>query len=158
MKQRILNYVFNISKQPVLFHQLLQANKLFIDGMHLDGKRLGFRLRMGRAYAVFLTLIHLFIIPGAIILHTLFMNLDCHASIIAAVVFTAVVFICFGLFKEWLEDEIANVRIKEAWAVHFPLFSYEQYNKKVNEIYEEASLLDIQKKELEQFVLDKLID
>lgn len=158
MKQKVINYIFNISKQPVLFHQLLQANKLFNDGMHLDGKRLGFRMRMGRAYAVFLILAHLFIIPGSLILHTLFMNLDCHASIIAAVVFTAFIFICFGLFKEWLEDEIARTRIREAWAAHFPLFSYEEYNKKVSEIYDEAILLDIQKKDLEQFVLDKLID
>lgn len=158
MKKKIINYIFNISKQPVLFHQLLHANKLFNDGMHLDGKRLGFRMRMGRAYAVFLGMIHLFIIPASVILHSLFAKLDCHASIIISMVFTAVIFICFGLFKEWLEDEIARTRIVEAWAVHFPLFSYAEYNKKVSEIYEEAMLLDIQKKELEQFVLDKLID
>lgn len=158
MKDKIISYIFNISKQPVLFHQLLHANKLYNEGMHLDGKKLGFRLKMGRAYLVFLIVAHLFIIPAAIVLHSFFAILDCHASIISAIIFTAVVFICFGLFKEWLEDEIAKKRIIEAWSVHFPLFSYEEYNEKVCKIYEEALLQDIQKKDLEQFVLDKLID
>lgn len=158
MKEKIINYVFNISNQPVLFHQLLQANKLYNDGLHLDGKKLGFRLKMGRAYIVFFVLIHLFIIPASLILHGLFAKLDCHASIVLTVIFTAVVFICFGLFKEWLEDEVARRRIREAWSIHFPLFTHKEYSKKVSEIYDEALLLDVQKKDLEQFVLDKLID
>lgn len=157
IKKRIINYVFNISRQPVLLHELLEANKLFNEGMHLDGKKLGFRLRMGRAYLVFVLLAHVVIIPAAGITHVFFMKADCHASIVVAILFTGLVFASFGLFKEWLSDEIAKKRIKTAWELHFPHFPYEEYQEEVSRIYDEALSKDIGKKDMQRFIVDKLV-
>ena len=157
LKNIIINYVFKISLQPVLFSELLLANKLFNSGMHLKGVHLGFRLRLGRAYFVFLIFSNIFILPILFFVHELFAVVDCHISILIAVVFTATLFIFMGIFKEWLYDEISIRRIKYAWKLHFPLFSYEKYNTKVVDIYIDSQRLDIEKKDLEKFTLDKLI-
>jgi len=62
INENVISYIYNISKQPVKLHELLEANALFNEGMKLDGTRLGFRLRTGRAYVVFIFLIHIVII------------------------------------------------------------------------------------------------
>lgn len=157
LKEKILNYVFNISKQPVLFHELLEANKLFNEGMHLDGKKLGFRLKIGRTYLVFILLAHLVIIPGALITHSIFVKADCHTSIVVAVLFTALLFASFGIFKEWLSDEIARKRITTAWQLHFPHFPYEEYQEEVCRFYAQAKEQDVGKHDLQRFILDKLV-
>ncbi len=158
LRNFIVNYVFKVSQQPVLLHELLQANKLFNEGMHLDGKKLGFRLNMGRAYLVFVLLIHVLIIPLALILHTFFIHMDCHASIIFAIFFTGIVFASFGIFKEWLSDQIALNKITTAWKLHFPHFPYKDYQDKVCKIYAQALVEDIQKKDLQRYILDRLIE
>lgn len=152
----IISYIYNISKQPVKFATLLEANQLFNEGMKLDGSILGFRLRLGRAYVVFLILSHMVIIPIALILHELFRILDCHASILLAVFFTALLFGIFSFFKEWTRDAVAKQRIKSAWSLQFPYFPYDEYNKEINHIFEEAQKENIQKKDLEVFILDRL--
>lgn len=48
--------------------------------------------------------------------------------------------------------------IKKAWIVHFPFFSYDKYNKKVEEIYNEAIKQEIQKKNLQQYIINKLAE
>ena len=60
-KLKIISYIYNISKQPVKLDKLLEANLLFAEGMKLDGTKLGFRLRLGRAYIVFLTIANIII-------------------------------------------------------------------------------------------------
>ena len=82
IKENIISYIYKVSKQPVKLTQLLEANLLHHEGMKLDGSKLGFRLRLGRAYVVFLLLSHIIILPFALISHSLFIALDCHASII----------------------------------------------------------------------------
>ena len=72
LKENIISYIYNISKQPVKLNQLLYANLLFNEGMKLDGTKLGFRLRLGRAYIVFLILAHFIIVPISLITHNLF--------------------------------------------------------------------------------------
>jgi len=158
LKKLILDYVFRVSPQPVLFSELMIANKQFNEGMHLKGINLGFRLRLGRTYLVFLLLAHIFIIPGALIVHELFATADCHLSIITAVLFTVLLFAFFGMFKEWLYDEISFIRIKDAWRLHFPHFPYEEYKDEVGKIYNEALDEDIQKIDLERYVLDKVVE
>ncbi len=158
IKEKILKYVFKISSQPVLFSELMIANKQFNDGMHLKGINLGFRLKLGRTYVVFLLLAHLFIIPIAAIVHTLFATADCHLSIITAILFTMLLFAFFGMFKEWLFDEISQQRITVAWKLHFPHFPYSEYKSTVADIYSEALEQDIKKKDLERFILDKLVE
>ena len=156
LKEKIISYIYNVSKQPVKFATLLEANQLFNEGMKLDGTILGFRLRLGRAYMIFLILAHIIIVPIALILHELFAILDCHASILLAVFFTALLFGIFSFFKEWTRDAVTQQRIKTAWTLQFPFFPYNEYNKEINSIYEQALKEDITRKDLEQYILDKL--
>ena len=156
LKEKIISYIYNISKQPVKFATLLEANQLFNEGMKLDGTILGFRLKIGRAYIVFLILANIIIVPIAFILHKLFVILDCHASILLAVFFTALLFGIFSFFKEWTRDAVTQQRIKQAWALQFPFFAYDEYNEQINDIYEDAQKEDIHKTDLEQYILDKL--
>jgi hypothetical protein len=156
LKLKTISYIYNISKQPVKFTTLLEANQLFNEGMKSDDTTLGFRLRIGRAYIVFLVLANILILPIAFLLHKLFKILDCHASILLAIFFTALLFGIFSFFKEWTRDAVTQQRIKTAWGIQFPFFAYEEYSKQINEIYEQALIEDINKKDLEAYVLDKL--
>jgi len=156
LKVSIIEYIYNISKQPVKLHELLNANQLFNEGMKLDGTRLGFRLKLGRAYMVFLILAHLIIIPIALISHNLFKVLDCHASIIIAIFFTALLFGIFNFFKEWTRDCVTKQRIKKMWSLHFPHFPYDEYSKEVAQIYEDALRDEVKHSSLERYILDRL--
>jgi len=155
-KRNIISYIYNISKQPVKLNELLEANGLFNEGMKLDGTRLGFRLRTGRAYLVFIVLIHVIIIPLALIAHNLFAKLDCHASIIVAMVFTAFLFGIFSCFKDWTRDSVTRERLKQMWSLHFPHFPYDEFNVEVSAIYEKAKDNDIKQVDLERYILDNL--
>jgi hypothetical protein len=156
LKENIINYIYNISKQPVKLTNLIQANILFNEGMSLDGTKLGFRLRSGRAYLLFIILIHIIIIPVSILIHSLFAALDCHASIIIAVVFTAFLFGVFNYSKEWANDTVSKMRIKQMWSLHFPHFPYEEFNVEISNIYEKAKEEDIKHVDLERYILDNL--
>ncbi|VAY87795.1 membrane protein [hydrothermal vent metagenome] len=155
-KNKIILYIYSISKQPVKFTVLLEANQLFNEGMKIDGSILGFRIKLGRAYIVFLLLTHIIIVPVAFAFHNLFTLLDCHASIILTMFFTALLFGVFSFFKKWARDAITQQRIKAAWAIQFPFFPYETYHKEINNIFEQALAEGISKKNLETFILDKL--
>ena len=156
LKQFIIKKIYFISKQPIKLHELLEANQLFLEGMKLDGTKLGFRLRLGRAYIVFLILAHIVILPFALILHGFFIILDCHASILLAIFFTAWLFGIFSFFKEWTRDYVTKQRIKQMWELHFPHFPYDEYNKEINDIYTQAIKDDIKNSELEMYILDQL--
>jgi hypothetical protein len=155
-KIQIIHFVFNFSKQPIKLVQLLEANSHLLDGMHLDGKKLGFRLRVGRAYVLFFILAHLFIVPLSFLTHKLFIYLDCHASILVAVLFTSILFVSFGLFRDWLSDSVGRYKIEKSWSVHFPHFSYKSYANKIDKIYSQSKHKNIDVKDLEYFILDKL--
>jgi len=156
LKEITIDYIYNISKQPVKLDKLLEANLLFNEGMKLDGTKLGFRIKLGRAYIVFLFLAHLVIVPIAFIFHELFRILDCHASILLAVFFTAMLFGIFSFFKEWTRDCVTKQRIKQMWSLHFPHFPYDEYSKEVSTIYEKALHEEIKHSDLERYILDKL--
>jgi hypothetical protein len=158
LKSKILAYVFYTSKRPILFSDLLYINKLFNEGMLLDVEKLGARMRLSATYIVFLLLWHIIIFMPVLIFHSALAKMDCHLSVLFAVLFTAIFFATFSIYKEWLIDEYAKQRIKNSWSTHFPYFTYEEYNHKVSTIYEEALKLDIPKKELEKFVMDKLVE
>ena len=156
LQKKIILYIYNISKQPIKLKDLLTANQLFNDGMKLDGTKLGFRLRLGRAYLVFIFLIHLIIIPIAFLTHTTFRLLDCHASIIIAIFFTVLLFGLFSCFKEWSRDFVTKERIKIMWVLHFPHFPYDEYNQEITNIYQISVDEEIKQSDLERFILDKL--
>jgi len=158
LRSKIVDYVYIISNQPVKLYQLLEANFLFNEGMHLDGRRLGFRLKVGKAYLVFMILVNIIMIPLAIITHSLFTKFNCHVSILAAIIVTSGIMASFKLFKDWLDDCVAKKRIMKMWELHFPLFSYDEYNKKINQIYQQALKEGILKQDLERYILEKLGD
>lgn len=158
MLDKVLKYVFNTSKQPVLLKDLLVANNQFNERLQVDNIKLGYRLKIGRAYLVYILLVSIVAVPVAIITHKAFANIDSHASIIAAVFFTAVIFIWFNFFRIWLKDKMAEKRIRSSWKNHFPYFSYDEYRYKIEEIFHKAMKAEIQKKDLQKYILDKLLE
>lgn len=157
MLDKILNYCFNVSKQPVLLKDLLIANRQFNEKLQVDNIKLGYRLRIGRAYKVYILLISIVAIPIATLLHKAFASVDAHASIVASVIFTALIFIYFNLFRVWLKDKMAQKVIRAAWKIHFPYFAYDEYRYKIEEIFESAMREEVSRKDLEKYVLDKLV-
>jgi len=61
------------------------------------------------------------------------------------------------MFKIWARREKSGELIRRAWSVHFPYFSYEKYSTKVEMIYNEAVKNEIPRKDLEQYVLERLV-
>jgi len=155
--EKLIPFIFVISESPILFHDLLEANKQIKDGMIPSSGHLGYRMKLGNMYMAFFFLAHvLFILPGIIILHAIFAKLNCHLSIIAAVLFTGLFFTWFTIFKEWLIDKISLKRVKDGWKLHFPLFDFDTYSLEVSKIYSEAVKKKIPRGELEFFVMSEL--
>lgn len=157
MKDKILNMLFVISKKPVLFRDLLESNSLYNDGMLVDGAKLNFRFNYKRTYQIYAALCLLIFLPILIATHQHLVKIDTHISIIGTAFATSIIFIGFDMFKIWARKEISKELIKQAWAVHFPYFAYEKYSKVVETIYNQALKDDISKKNLEQYVLEKLV-
>jgi hypothetical protein len=156
LKKMIISYVYIISHQPVKLQDLLMANQFVSEGIHLDGEKLGFRLKLGKAYLVFLLLVHIVLLPIALGGHVVFQKIDCHLSIFLTVFMTGIIFASFGIFRDWLGDEVAKMRIKMMWSLHFPLFKYEDYSSEINEIYLKSIDENIKKQDLERYILDNL--
>ena len=153
----ILKNIFVISKQPVLFRDLLEANCLFNEGMLIDPSKLNFKFRHFNTYLVYGVIC--FIVSFILIALTLGLleKMDFHLSIVSAVIATSAIFIGFDIFKIWARRCVSKRLIKEAWSVHFPYFSYEKYSAKVEMIYNEAMKNEISRKNLEQYVLERLV-
>ena len=156
LKEKMLNAIFITSKQPVLYRDLLRANSLYNEGMLVDPSALNFKIKTKNLY--FIYSIICFLVVGLTILatHAIFVKVDFHVSLIGTAIATAMVFICFHLFTEWLRRDITLKLIKEAWKVHFPHFPYEKYSQRVEELYGEALKKEIPKKDWERFVLEHL--
>jgi hypothetical protein len=156
VETKMLSYLFVTSRDQMKFEQFLEANQYYDDGLLVNPKRFGFRLRLGRAYLFYLLLIHIFIIPMVGIFHTFFAKMDCHFSILLVMVATWLFFILFTIFKEWLYEVMTLNRIKKAWSLHLPLFDYDKYHLQVSMIYSESQKQSISKNSLQMFVLDAL--
>lgn len=157
-KDKILDYIYTLSKQPILLRDLLEANRQYNEGMHVDPAKLGFRLKLGRAYLVYILIVLAIIIPISAILHKPLANIDPHISILGAMIITAIIFIGFNFFRAKMRDEITHKQIKKSWILRFPYFPYEEYNKKIEEIYFRAIKEEISKKELEKYILDNIVE
>ncbi|WP_103630456.1 hypothetical protein [Campylobacter concisus] len=157
LRNTIIKNIFFVSKQPVLFRDLLEANALFNEGMLVDGAKLNFRFNHVKLYQIYALICFVVLFPLLIITHHFLANTDAHISIIATTIVTSAVFIGFDMFKVWARREISLELIKKAWSVHFPYFGYEKYSSKVEEIYNTALKNDISKKDLEQYIYEKLI-
>lgn len=158
IKDKILNYIYIISKQPILLRDLLLANRQYKEGMHVDPAKLGFRLKLTRAYIVYTGLILGILIPVSGLTHKPLANIDSHISIIGAVIITASIFIGFNFFRAKMRDLITIELIKKSWKLHFPYFSYEEYSEKIEEIFERSLKEEISKRELEKYILDNLAE
>ncbi|NQY22228.1 MAG: hypothetical protein HRT40_13170 [Campylobacteraceae bacterium] len=158
MLDKILNYCFTKSKQPVLFKDLLVANSRFNEGLDVDNIKLGYRLKISRTYLVYLFYIMAIGTPVAYLTHKSLATLDTHASIVVSAIFTATVFVFFNFFKVWLQEKMAEKVILEAWILHFPYFEYNEYKNKVEEIFQKAMKEEIVKKDLQRYVLDSLVE
>jgi len=156
LKERIIKYVFTRSSQPVLFKDLLSANSHFNEKMFVDPGKLGFRRNITRAYIAYLSICAIILIPLLAITHYFLEHVDFHVSIISSVLVTSAVFIGFNYFYAWIRDAITLKLIKKAWLVHFPYFAYDKYNKKVEEIYNESLKHEVSKRDLQQYIMNKL--
>jgi hypothetical protein len=156
IKDKMLNYVFSVSKQPVRYKDLLAANALYNEGMYVDSAKLNFRMNLSRVYLIYTALCVVILFPLIFVIH--FMpELNIHIPIIVVVVITSAVFACFHYFVSWLRDGITLKLIKGAWTLHFPYFSYEKYSKRVEELYIEIRKKDLPRKDWEQYVLDGIL-
>ena len=159
IKQFMFKNLFVVSKQPVLFRDLLEANCLYNEGMLVDPSKLNFRYRHRRFYAIYALLCFIVLTLFVWILHILFSKFeaDLHVSVIITVFLTACVFIGFDYFRVWTRRLISLELIRAAWRVHFPYFPYEKYSQKIEIIYNEAIKLEIPRKDIEKYVLDRLV-
>ena len=156
IKNKLLEYVYTISKQPILLKDLLVANRQHNDGMHVDPAKLGFRIRLIRAYIVYIGLVLAILIPASLLTHKPLAKIDAHISILGAMVITAVIFIGFNFFRDKMRDTMSKELIVRSWKLHFPFFSYEEYSSKIDEIFEKAMKDEISKRDLEKYILENL--
>ncbi len=156
LKNKILEYVYIISKQPILLKDLLVANRQHNEGMHVDPAKLGFRIRLTRAYIVYVAIVSAILIPLSLLTHKLLAKIDAHISIIGAMVITAAIFIGFNFFRDKLRDIVTLELIKRSWKLHFPFFSYEEYSQKIDKIFGSSITEEISKRDLEKYILEKL--
>jgi hypothetical protein len=156
IKNKILEYIYTISKQPILLKDLLIANRQHSDGMHVDPAKLGFRIRLVRAYIVYIGLVLSIIIPVSLLTHKPLIKIDPHVSIVGAMIITAAIFIGFNFFRDRMRDSITKELIKRSWKLHFPYFSYEEYSEKIEEIFEKSIKDEISKRDLEKYIKDNL--
>lgn len=157
IEQKLLPKLFITSKQPTLLKPFLEANKMYDDGLVVDGKMLGYRLKTGKAYIAYIQILLIIIIPITTIAHSFLKHFDLHLLIVSTMIFTWIFFAFFTLFKEWLNDKKAHQRIQEAWQIHLPLFDYNKYSSQVASIYANAINHDINKGELSRFIIDNII-
>lgn len=156
-KDKILDYIYILSKQPILLRDLLEANRQYNEGMHVDPAKLGFRLKLRNAYLVYIGIVLAILVPVSAITHKPLAGIDSHISILGAMIITAAIFIGFNFFRAKMRDEISYRQIKKSWKLRFPYFSYEDYNVKVEEIYLQALKDEVSKKDLEKYILDNLV-
>lgn len=156
IKNKLLEYVYTISKQPILLKDLLVANRQHNDGMHVDPAKLGFRIRLIRAYIVYIGIVLAIIVPISLLTHKPLAKIDPHISILGAMVITAVIFIGFNFFRDKMRDTMTKELIIRSWKLHFPFFSYEEYSSKIDEIFEKAMKDEISKRDLEKYILENL--
>ncbi|MDD2291028.1 MAG: hypothetical protein PHV52_02005 [Aliarcobacter sp.] len=156
IKDKVLEYIYTISKQPILLKDLLVANRQHNDGMHVDPAKLGFRIRLIRAYQVYIGIVLAILVPISLLTHKPLAKIDPHISILGAMAITAAIFIGFNFFRDRMRDTMTKELIKRSWKLHFPFFSYEEYSSKINEIFEKAMREEVSKRDLEKYILENL--
>ena len=158
LEKYVLPYVFRISEQPMLYKELLDANKRYNDGMKLEGNIAGMRLSIGRTILSFGLIWHfLFVLPVGTILHTMLADLDCHMSVILAILFTAFFFGSYFVFKEYIIEMSAKNQILKAWRNHFTHFDFAKHSIEVSTLYSKAIEEELANKDIRMFILNGII-
>lgn len=158
IKEKIIDYVFTISSQPIIFRDLLSANSHYNEGMYVDAGKLGFRMKILNAYLAYAGICASILIPIFLLTHKKLEDLNFHISIVGSILATSAIFIGFSFFQAWIRDGITLKLIKKTWAIHFPYFAYEKYSKRVEDIYNQSLKKEIQRKDLQQYVLEHLVE
>ena len=104
IKSKILEYIYTVSKQPILLKDLLVANRQYKEGMHVDPAKLGFRLNLMRAYMVYIAIVLAILVPISLLTHKPLAKIDPHISILGAMIITAAIFIGFNFFRDKMRD------------------------------------------------------
>lgn len=156
IKIKILNYIYNVSKQPVLLKDLLIVNKQLLNGLKPEEARLGFGLNLFRAYKIYCIIVIAILTPILALMHIELSMLNIHVSIFVSVFFTSMVFMGFGFFKDYTRNQITKNIVSKSWENHFPFFPYEKYSRKVDIFFEQAMKEEISRRDLERYILDKL--
>ena len=154
--RKIIDFAFEKPKYPFRFRELMEANRIVVD--NLDFKMIpGVKFCRIKLYLVYFVLWNLFIIPLALLFHGFLKSLDCHVSIILAIIFTLLFFGTYKIFEERIKEEAAKELIKEAWQKYLPHFPYEKYAEEVAQIYKEAIDKETPKHKFEQYVIERLV-
>lgn len=153
----IVPYVFRFSDQPMLFQELMMANRAYVQGNNLENSVSGFRLSTSRTYLVFGIVWNLIIMVASLLFHFILAKLDCHVLIIMSVVFTILFFSSFAMFKSILLELVSRRMIKKGWELHFPHFDFEKHHAEVSNYYLHALEEDIKPKDLHLYIINKLV-
>ena len=116
-KEKIINSMFIISKKPVLFRDLLEANASFNEGMLVDPSKLNFRFLYGRSYIVFCALWLVVVFPLIAILHGILADIDFHISVLFTMILTASCFVGFDVFKAYARKRVTHRLIRGAFSI-----------------------------------------
>ncbi|MDR1007344.1 MAG: hypothetical protein LBL65_02110 [Campylobacteraceae bacterium] len=157
LKNKMIDYIFTVSKQPVRYKDLLAANAFYNEGMYVDPAKLNFRMNITKAYFIYALICACILLPFIALIH-LMPSVNNHIPILGVIFATSCVFISFNYFTVWLRDNITLRLIKEAWLVHFPYFPYDKYNKKIEELYHEIRKKELPRKDWEQYILNGLLN
>ena len=154
---KIINIVFEEPKYPMRFRELMEANRVYIDNLPIS-QIPGLKFCRLKLYAIYFVIWNIVIIPLALIFHSFLAKLDCHLSIILAIVFTLLFFGTYKIFENRIKEKAALRLIQKAWHNYLPHFPYQKYHQEAAQIYKEALDREIPKHKIEQFVIDKLIE
>ena len=113
-------------------------------------------MNLTRAYIVYIALVLAILVPISLLTHKPLAKIDPHISIIGAMIITALIFMGFNYFMDLLKNSMTKSTIKKAWSLHFPYFSYEEYNQNVNKFFENAMREEVSKRDLQKYILDRL--
>lgn len=157
LKEKIVDFVCNISSQPIRYKDLLISNALFNEGMLVDPAKLNFRINIKKTYFVYAIICFCIIAPIVLISHFAFKDINTHVSMAGVIVITSCVLIGYNYFIYWIRKAITSKLIQKAWLVHFPYFSYKKYSKEVERLYNEIIKQELPRKDWEQYILDGLL-
>jgi len=156
INDKLLPFLFMQPTHPMRFNELMRANKNLLDNMIVEGVIPGVKLRLGRVYLFMVVVWNIVLIPFTLLFHGILSKIDCHISIILAVVFTLLFFGILTIFKQWAMEKMAQKLIKKGWSIHFPYYDYDTFHTKVAKYYGDAIEKGVNGANLEMYIMNAL--